>query len=376
MGLKKSFQIGKIIIHPKNPNIVYVGALGRLYGPNEERGLFKTTDGGVSWQRIHYVDDKTGIIDMRMHPADPETLIVATYERQRDGFDTHPYEEGLPEGYDAYDPVKKWAPGTGLYKTSDGGKSFHKLTDGLPTCNLGRIGLDWYRKDPKIVFAIIESEKLGMGPPPNQATAPTAGVYLGVQGQDADAGAKLTQISAGGPAYKAGLKPGDIILFIDNKPILSYNQLVEQLRPRKPGDKITLKVARNREAKDFVVTLEKRPEDQPPRGVPNRRPYNFMYGGQQENAQARQGPEGFQYGGVYKSTNGGESWTRVNSVNPRPMYFSQVRVDPTDEKHLYVLGIMLYRSRDLSQRRRPGGPPRSARAVDRSQGRPAHDCRL
>src|SRR5215472_7781783 len=64
MGLKKTFQIGRVIVHPKNPDIVYVGALGRLYGPNEERGLFKTIDGGKSWDNILFIDDKTGIIDM------------------------------------------------------------------------------------------------------------------------------------------------------------------------------------------------------------------------------------------------------------------------------------------------------------------------
>ena len=87
MGLKKSFQIGRIIIHPKDPNIVYVGALGRLYGPNEERGLFKTEDGGKTWKKILYVDDKTGVIDMRMDPFDPNTLLVGMWERKRDGFD-------------------------------------------------------------------------------------------------------------------------------------------------------------------------------------------------------------------------------------------------------------------------------------------------
>ena len=68
MGLKKSFQIGRILVHPKNPDIVYVGALGRLYGPNAERGLFKTTDGGKTWQKILYVDDKTGVIELQHAP--------------------------------------------------------------------------------------------------------------------------------------------------------------------------------------------------------------------------------------------------------------------------------------------------------------------
>ncbi|HLJ92201.1 MAG TPA: hypothetical protein VKU02_03315, partial [Gemmataceae bacterium] len=131
MGLKKTFQTGRIKVHPKNPNIVYVGALGRLYGPNEERGLFKTTDDGATWQKILYVDDKTGIIDLAMHPTDPETLLVATYERQRDSYDTN-------------DPSKKVGPGSGLYKTTDGGKTFTKVVKGLPTCNLGRMGIDYY----------------------------------------------------------------------------------------------------------------------------------------------------------------------------------------------------------------------------------------
>ena len=131
MGLKKTFQIGKIVIHPKNPDIVYVGALGRLYGPNEERGLFKTTDGGKTWEKVFYIDDKTGVIDMRMHPTNPDMLFVAMWERQRDDFDSWP-GGGLPDGYDAYDPCKKWGKGAGIYKTTDGGKTFKKLTKGLP----------------------------------------------------------------------------------------------------------------------------------------------------------------------------------------------------------------------------------------------------
>ncbi|MCB0075715.1 MAG: hypothetical protein KDE20_29880, partial [Caldilineaceae bacterium] len=88
MGLRQSFQIGCIRVHPTNKDIVYVGALGRLYGPNSERGLFKTLDGGKSWQRIHFVDDNTGVLDIQMKPGDPDTILFATYERQRDGFDT------------------------------------------------------------------------------------------------------------------------------------------------------------------------------------------------------------------------------------------------------------------------------------------------
>src|SRR3954468_16317655 len=77
MGLKKTYQIGGLLVHPKDPNIVYVGALGRLYGPSEDRGIYKTTDGGQTWHKVFYVDDRTGVIDLVMHPSDPETLIAA-----------------------------------------------------------------------------------------------------------------------------------------------------------------------------------------------------------------------------------------------------------------------------------------------------------
>src|SRR5207248_9138539 len=87
MGLKQAFQIGRIAIHPQNPDVVYVGALGRLYGNNPERGLFKTTDGGKSWEKVLFLNDRTGVIDLAMNPNDPDTLLVAMWERRRDGFD-------------------------------------------------------------------------------------------------------------------------------------------------------------------------------------------------------------------------------------------------------------------------------------------------
>ena len=339
MGLKKTFQIGRVLVHPKDPSIVYVGALGRLYGPNEERGLYKTTDGGKTWNKVLTIDDKTGIIDMKMNPADPETLLVAAWERRRDEFDSHRGDPPVQDGYDAYDPEMKWGPGAGIYKTTDGGKTFHKITKGLPTVPVGRIGLDYYRKDPNEVWALVDSQKIGMGTPPSI-------VYLGVQGEDApDAGgAKLTQVSGDTPAAKAGLKSGDIVKAVDKKEIKTYKELVDQITSRKAGDKLALTVQRDKESLEFAAELGSRPA--PIESGNKNRPWGFWYGGQRENAQEQQGPDSFEYGGVYKSMDGGESWTRVNSVNPRPMYFSQIRVDPTDDKYLYVCGISLYRSID------------------------------
>ncbi len=352
-GLKKSFQIGRILVHPKNPDVVYVGALGRLYGPNEERGLFKTSDGGKTWNRVLYVDDKTGVIDMRMHPADPETLLVATYERQRDG-------------YDYNDPAKKFGAGSGLYRTRDGGKTFQKISKGLPACKLGRIGLDWYRKDPQTVYALVESEKIGSGPRQVVGLA-----FLGIQGEDGEKGARITQVNRNGPADRAGLRVDDVIIAVGDKSIASYAALLEEIRRHKGGDKVKVRLRRGREVKELELTFGTRGGGP---GGGSGPPFLDRLGGQAANVQDRQGPDGFQYGGLYKSTDGGESWTRVNSVNPRPMYFSQVRVDPSDDRYVYVLGIALHRSRDGGKTFSPDGGrgihgDQHALWIDRRDGR-------
>ena len=332
MGLRESFQIGSIVIHPSNPDIVYVGALGRLYGPNEERGLYKTTDGGKTWDRILFVDDKTGVVEVEMHPTDPLTLLVATYERQRDGFDTN-------------DPAKKLGAGSGLHKTTDGGETFRKITDGLPTGKLGRIGIDYYAKNPDHVYIVLESEKIGK--------EPENAAYAGFRGRDADAGAKLTEITKDGPAEKAGLKVDDIVLAVNDKTVHSYSDFQTEVRKRLAGDTLEVEVSRERKSEVVEIKLAKRPEPQRGRGNgrgngarQQRSPFGTRLGGQVQNVQEQQGPDGREFGGLYKSTDGGESWTRINSINPRPMYFSQVRVDPADENYIYVLGVSLHASED------------------------------
>src|SRR5262249_55519734 len=160
----------------------------------------------------------------------------------RDGFDSWPGDEKMPDGYDGYDPLRKWGAGTGIWKTADGGKTFKKLTQGLPGCLMGRIGLDYYLKDPNTVFAIIDTEQHGEAPAGVGAEA-----YIGVAGEDAETGVRLTTISDKGPAEKAGLKGGDIVLGIDTKTIVTYKQFGETLKNYKPNDKITVKIVRNKE---------------------------------------------------------------------------------------------------------------------------------
>ena len=143
MGLIESHHIGRILVHPQNPNIVYVAALGHLYSDNPERGLYKTTDSGRTWNKVLNVevrDKNIGVVDVTMDPTNSDILYAATYDKAR-----KPYTFNLG------------GPGSGLYKTTDGGKTWAKLGEGLPGGMLGRIGIDIYRKNPNILYATIEN---------------------------------------------------------------------------------------------------------------------------------------------------------------------------------------------------------------------------
>lgn len=143
MGLKDSHHIGRILIHPKNPEIVYVAALGHLYSENGERGVFKTVDGGKTWTKSLdvKVNGRTiGAVDIVMDPVKPEVLYAATYDKER-----KPWTFNLG------------GLGSAIYKTTDAGKTWTKLTKGLPEGPLGRIGLDIYPKNPLVLYANIEN---------------------------------------------------------------------------------------------------------------------------------------------------------------------------------------------------------------------------
>jgi len=139
IGLENTTSIGRVIVHPTDPNIVYAAAVGNLWKASPERGVYKTTDGGRTWNRILYVDTLTGATDMVMDPRNPNVLYAATYQRLRSAF-------GFNGG----------GPGSALYKTTDGGATWTKLEKGIPAGDKGRIGLAISKSNPDVVVALIE----------------------------------------------------------------------------------------------------------------------------------------------------------------------------------------------------------------------------
>jgi photosystem II stability/assembly factor-like uncharacterized protein len=143
MGLEESHHIGRIVIHPSNPDIVYVAAQGHLYSENPERGVYKTSDGGRNWDKsLEVIVDGRyiGATDVVMDPGNPDILYASSYDRKRWAWS-----------------FRTAGPGSGIYKTTDGGDSWTKLTNGLPGGMLGKIGLAIYPKDPRILYATIDN---------------------------------------------------------------------------------------------------------------------------------------------------------------------------------------------------------------------------
>src|ERR1051326_7973924 len=241
MGLEDSQTIARIVIDPKDPNIVYVAVLGHLFGPNKTRGVYKTTDGGKTWNNAKFIDEDTGFTDLVMDPLDNKTLYAASYQRRRTSW-------GFNGG----------GPGSGVWKTIDAGKTWTRIQgNGFPEGMLGRIGIDVARSNPKTIYAQIE-----------------VGASTGTGGEE--------QTFGGGGA---------------------------------PGASPT-------------------PTPTPtPAASPTPDPKKH---------------------GVWRSDDGGKTWKVVASCfnaggcteNNRPMYYSQIRVDPSNSENVFVGGLNFSRSLD------------------------------
>jgi photosystem II stability/assembly factor-like uncharacterized protein/gas vesicle protein len=140
MGLELTQHISRIAVHPKDPNIVYVAAQGALYGKSQERGVYKSTDGGVTWKKVLYVDDKTGCVELQMDMTNPRILYAAMNEYGR-----------LPW------KVISGGAGSGLYKSTDSGETWEKINNGLPS-ELGKMGISICRSNPEKIYALVESD--------------------------------------------------------------------------------------------------------------------------------------------------------------------------------------------------------------------------
>jgi photosystem II stability/assembly factor-like uncharacterized protein len=138
MGLPDTHHIGKVIIHPSDPDIVYVAALGHFWSRNGERGVFRTTDGGESWEHVLFISDHTGVVEMAMDPSDPRVLYAGAWEAVSG--------EAVEAGEES-----------GIYRSLDGGESWEKLSGGLPTGPLGRMGLDVAPSQPNTVYAFLDN---------------------------------------------------------------------------------------------------------------------------------------------------------------------------------------------------------------------------
>ncbi|MFH1000287.1 MAG: glycosyl hydrolase, partial [Bacteroidota bacterium] len=142
MGLKESQHISKIVVHPKNSDIIWVASQGPLWNSGGDRGLFKSTDGGKNWNKVLGVNDWTGVTDLVIDPTNPDRMYAATWQRHRT---VAAYMGG--------------GPGSGIYISNDGGNNWEKSSNGLPKSNLGKIGLAISFQNPDIIYASVETDR-------------------------------------------------------------------------------------------------------------------------------------------------------------------------------------------------------------------------
>lgn len=207
MGLPESQHIGRILIDPSNSNIVYVAALGHLYSDNPERGLYKTTNGGKNWEKVLDIESngkKIGVVDVAMHPTNSNILIAAAYDKIRTPWTFN--EGGL---------------GSGIYKSSDAGKTWTKLGNGLPAGFLGRIGIGFSQSDPNVVYANIENVNVEGIDEAERLRMLTVGIPLG---EDQEVvGVEVYRSNDAGDSWKKASPDGEDI---GGYPSYYYQQVV------------------------------------------------------------------------------------------------------------------------------------------------------
>src|SRR6266508_1517139 len=304
MGLRDTQTIARIVIDPRSPDTVYVASPGHLFGPNPDRGVYKTTDGGRTWNKVKFIDEDTGFTDIAIDPSNSNILYASSQQRRRSGC-----------------CFNGGGPGSAIWKTTDAGKTWSKLTSlGLPPGTYGRIALDVSRSNSKIVYAQIEAGETG-------AALPTPGADVAAATENTPAGAAaVTPPGTTAPAAQAGGagQPGGL-------PAVAKSAQAGGGGRGGPGY-------------DWCNN------GGPARGYQAGRGGGGGGGG---GGGAQQPPPGWtppgldiKRGGIFRSEDKGKTWTLVSNCNARPMYFSQLRIDPSNDKTIYVAGLPVAKSLD------------------------------
>jgi photosystem II stability/assembly factor-like uncharacterized protein len=303
IGLKETQTIARIVIDPKSPDTVYVASPGHLFGPSPDRGVYKTTDGGKSWNKIKFIDDNTGFNDIVLDPSNSNIIYASSYQRRRSGC-----------------CFNGGGPGSAIWKSTDAGKSWTTLSEhGLPPATYGRIALDVSRSNPNVLYAQIEAGETG-------APVRTAATDVGAATEPTPAGAAaVTPPGGAGRSGEAGRAGGGG----------GAGGAGGAGQESEEGGR-----GRGRGGPSF---------DWCNNGGPSR---GYLAGRGGSNV-VQQPPAGWKppeldsrRSGIFRSDNKGQSWTAVSNCNARPMYFSQLRVDPTNDKTIYVAGLPVAKSLD------------------------------
>lgn len=329
-GLRDSYHIGRVVVDPTDSNTVFVAVPGHLYTENEERGLYKTTDGGETWNKVLYISPGVGVIDVIVHPTNPQIVLAASYERLRRAW--HLDESG---------------PGSAIHRSEDGGQTWIRVESGLPNGEIGRIGLTYFQGDPQIMFATVANMNVRVPattepggergprnrgenreeaantdeantegtPPADDAIATRFGFQLRPQNDHWIVAA----LRNGSVAAQAGVQNGDRLISVGGTSGWEAESLRSYLRQIQAGDRIQWVLRRGEQ--EITVTLTA-PRSAQPQEI----------GGE-----------------IYRSADAGLTWSKTNRQpvggNP-PYYYGQIAVDTENADRVYVLSVPVHVSDD------------------------------
>ncbi len=288
LGLEETHHIGRVVLHPSDPNTVWVAAVGHLYSANPERGIFKTRDGGQTWQKALFVDDNTGAVDLVLDPSNPDVLYAAMWHRTRRAWDF--VESGTTSG---------------LYKSTDGGDTWALLStedSGFPTgAGVGRIGLDIHPAQTNTLYAIVDNQNRRDKDPDEEEPALTKEMLRTISAADLLAQVEETDLA-------------DYLERNNFPEKYKADAIIEQIRD---GSLAPIALV------EYVEDANSQLFDTPVIGAE-----------------------------VYRTDDGGQTWARTHEdyidamYNSYGYYFGHMRVAPSDVNRIYLTGVPLLRSDD------------------------------